>query len=193
MTTPVMQRARERFWDNFTRTGEISIDHVTGLVSCTGDVETANYRMGTLPVVFDHVNGSFMCTSSDLISLKGSPRTVGKHFRCSANELRSLEGGPRTVGGSYFCQNNRLTSLAGVPESVSGTWFMTVNQDVPLLNLLHIREVDGFVLNSEDSRFSRLHDLEEILMRYRGTGYNGMAPCAARMAKAGYESNARMG
>ena len=182
-------KIRELFDFNFAHTGEMTIDPQTGLVSCTGNVN-AKKQMKRFPVSFDQVKGSFSCSRNQLTSLKGAPGSVGGGFFCHNNQLTSLEGAPGLIGGDFYCHNNQLTSLVGAPGSISGKWFMTVHPDVPLLNLLHVKKIDGFIL---DSGGARLHDLEEILMRYRGTGYNGMAPCAARMAKLGYGSNARMG
>ena len=71
-----------------------------GTIDVDGDVNLSNYRnrpMGglpcsklkKLPLKFRKVNGFFNCSGNELISLVGSPISVGD-FNCSYNKLNSL-------------------------------------------------------------------------------------------------------
>jgi hypothetical protein len=66
------------------------------------------------------VYGNFNCSYNQLISLKGSPQTVGGNFNCSHNQLTSLEGAPQRVDRIFDCSDNSLTSLEGAPQEVGG-------------------------------------------------------------------------
>lgn len=85
------------------------------------------------PVKFGNVSGDFYCSVDDfswpqLISLEGSPHTVGGNFCCENNKLTSLVGGPETVGGDFWCRVNRLTSLIGAPRTVGGNFDCSSNK-----------------------------------------------------------------
>ena len=72
--------------DNFTYTGDISIDPLTGMISCTSSVRLTT-QLSLLPVSFDRVDGDFNCGGNYLTSLKGSPRHVSNSFYCHNNKL----------------------------------------------------------------------------------------------------------
>lgn len=76
---------------------------------------------------FGEVTGNFNCSELNLISLKGSPQSVGGSFSCYKNHLTSLEGSPQTVGGSFECSHNKLTSLKGASQDVGGGFFCDNN------------------------------------------------------------------
>ena len=187
---PYPQETMDAFLDCFSNSGKVTIDPVTKLVSVTGSVHLKVDRH-ELPVAFDRVDGDFDIAYNQLRSLKGCPVFVGSDFYCKNNRLTSLDGGPRKVVGAYNARNNHLTSLKGVPIEVGTRFILTVHPDTPLLNILHMEHYRELDLSS--ALTDRMKDVEEILYRYRGLGYDGMAPCAARMAKAGYGSNARAG
>ena len=67
----------------------------------------------------ESVGGSFIADGLGLTSLKGSPRHVTESFYCGQNELTSLEGAPESAG-DFYCHNNKLTSLLGSPKQVDG-------------------------------------------------------------------------
>ena len=76
-----------------------------------GDVNLSNLHLKQLPsgLLNDvHVSGYFYCYDNKLISLKGSPKTVGGNFDCSYNKLTSLEGAPSSVDGDFLCGNNSV-------------------------------------------------------------------------------------
>ena len=51
--------------------------------------------------------------------LAGAPQKVEGDFICSDCDLVSLEFGPLEVEGSFYCDRNRLVSLHGMPRSFS--------------------------------------------------------------------------
>ena len=106
--------------------GSIKIDPSTGVVDVDGDVDLIK-KIKRLPVKFGTVSGYFYCYGKHLISLSGSPRSVGGDFDCYDNQLTSLVGAPDHVGGSFYCFNNQLTSLAGAPDHVGGYFDCGVN------------------------------------------------------------------
>ena len=69
------------------------------------------------------VKGSFECTNcTNLESLEGAPKKVGKWFDCSfCSSLTSLKGAPEKVGEWFDCKNcTSLKSLEGAPKEVGG-------------------------------------------------------------------------
>jgi len=68
------------------------------------------------------VSGRFTCSSNNLTSLAGAPKSVSENFICSSNKLTSLEGAPESVGGDFYCYGNNLTNLVGSPKSVGGNF-----------------------------------------------------------------------
>ena len=90
-----------------------------------GDVGLSRLHLTELFDLSDvEVTGDFNCNGNSLISLKGSPHTVGKSFRCHSNNLTSLKGGPHTVGYDYYCDGNNLRSLEGIPKTVGGYFYI---------------------------------------------------------------------
>jgi len=89
-------------------------------VNVYGNVNLSGRGLGQLPIQFGVVTGSFDCSYSELISLKGAPLYVSGTFNCSYNSLTSLEGAPLYVGGDFLCTHNRFTSLKGAPSYVGG-------------------------------------------------------------------------
>ena len=97
--------------DRYDYEGNLSNEDLEGLVSEDKDGFIVN---------FGEVTGDFNCFGLELISLKGSPHTVGGDFYCGNNPLTSLEGAPKTVGGSFYCGEDPLNSLEGAPHTVWG-------------------------------------------------------------------------
>ena len=82
---------------------------------------------GKFNIKFNHVRGPFICSKSNLTSLKGAPKSVEEDFFCGNNQLTGLEGVPESVGGHFSCDHNNLTSLEGAPKSVGGNFFCGYN------------------------------------------------------------------
>ncbi len=90
-----------------------------GSIDVDGDVILYYEVLSKLPLIFNHVTGSFDCGTNHLISLEGAPRIVESNFWCRDNKLTSIEGAPQEIGGSFNCGYNRLTSLEGAPKEIS--------------------------------------------------------------------------
>ncbi len=69
-----------------------------GSIDVDGDVILSNYNLFYLPLRFNRVTGSFVCSSTNLITLKGAPKYVGQEFAVNANKLKTLEHFPIEVG-----------------------------------------------------------------------------------------------
>jgi hypothetical protein len=140
--------------ENYTINDDLSID-------VDGDVSLKGEGLEYLPLKFNYVSGYFGCSYNDLVSLKGSPQTVGGDFNCYSsglktlkgspqtvggdfncysNELKSLEGSPRTINGRFSCSNNELKTLKGSPQTVGGSFYCADNE---LRDLEHFPEVSG--------------------------------------------------
>jgi len=119
-----------------------------GSIDVNGDVDLRDCHLRKLPLQFGKVGGGFTCMDNDLISLDGSPHTVGLLFNCTNNNLTNLIGGPTTVGGNYTCNINILTSLMGAPTMVGGSFLCRRNK---LVNLIGAPSTvgDGFIGNNK--------------------------------------------
>ena len=107
---------------NYTINDDLSID-------VDGGVGLSDKGLKYLPLRFNYVSGLFQCSFNGLLSLEGSPQTVGKHFDCSDNKkLKSLKGGPQTVGGYFNCGGNNLKTLEGCPQTVSDSFYCHYNK-----------------------------------------------------------------
>ena len=98
---------------NYTINDDLSID-------VDGVVYLDNRNLEYLPLRFNYVSGEFDCFKNILVSLEGSPLTLGGNFDCGYNELKTLEGSPQTVDGNFVCHNNKLKTLEGSPQTVGG-------------------------------------------------------------------------
>ena len=121
--------------ENYTINDDLSID-VGGCVYL--NIQDLKY----LPLRFNYVSGGFFCRENILVSLEGSPLTVGGNFGCGYNELKTLEGSPQTVNGDFNCYNNELKTLEGCPQTVGGDFRCSDNE---LKDLEHFPEVNGFI------------------------------------------------
>jgi hypothetical protein len=193
--------------DHFHIHGLFSVDSATGTVDVDGHVEVIPKRT-KLPVKFGKVSGGFLAQEvgltslegfphtvggvcyvyrNNLRSLKGAPNKVGRSFSCHNNLLTDLKGAPQIVGSDFRCHTNPLNSLEGAPNSLTGEGMpaefdVTYSSYLPLLRLLqytsfHIGAVPATV--------------EQILLKYAGTGKKGMLGAAVELTKAGYKANAR--
>jgi hypothetical protein len=106
---------------NYTINDDLSID-VGGSVYL--NIQDLKY----LPLRFNYVSGGFFCRENILVSLEGSPLTVGGNFGCGYNELKTLEGSPQTVNGDFNCYNNELKTLEGCPQTVGGDFRCSDNE-----------------------------------------------------------------
>jgi hypothetical protein len=139
--------------------------------------------MDQLPVQFGYVQGGFDVSGSGLISLVGSPHTVGTGFYCRDLKITNLVGGAQHVKGDYWCtENPQLLSLEGCPETLSGKFIVRYT---PTLHLLRLLQYSNFHVQKIPP------DVSSILQAFRGKGKSGALLAAAEMIKAGYKENAR--
>jgi hypothetical protein len=101
--------------ENYTINDDLSID-------VDGDVRLDSKNLEYLPLRFNYVSGGFYCRRNILVSLEGSPQTVGGDFDCQGNGLKTLKGCPQTVGGNFSCSWNDLKTLKGCPSVVNGNF-----------------------------------------------------------------------
>ena len=144
------------------------------------------------------VDRDFYCNGNQLTSLQGAPTSVGGDFDCRYTQLTSLQGAPTSVGGSFDCRYTQLTSLQGAPTSVGtqltslqgapvpagGDFYCDYNKNLELLKLLFIKNLKSIVITNQT-------DVSNILNKYLGKGRGGALACAAELARAGFNRNAR--
>ena len=111
-------------------------------VNVEGHVYLSYRNLEVIPVQFGIVKGGFRCSSNNLKSLEGCPRTVGGSFYCYGNKLESLEGSPKTVGGGFWCSWNKLKSLEGSPKTVGGVFDCFRNK---LESLKYLPDIKGML------------------------------------------------
>ncbi len=139
--------------------------------------------MDHLPVQFGYVQGFFDVSGSGLLSLVGSPHTVGGGFFCRSVKITNLLGGAQHVKGDYWCtENPQLDSLEGSPETLSGKFIVRYT---PTLHLLRLLQYSNFHVQKIPVQAN------QILQSYQGQGKAGAIKCAAELVKAGYKENAR--
>lgn len=177
--------------------GTIDINPTTGLVSVSHRNGQARVvlkeNLHALPVAFDRVDGNFDCRLMGLRGLQGSPREVTGHFDMDDNFITELAGSPRHVGGDFVVSGRPLVSTVGAPETVGGVMIFTADRNTPVLNILLVQQVKAIDVWEPRPSASVDKILDAFLNQYKSTGYGGMAPCAARLAKAGRANNARIG
>jgi len=107
--------------ENYTINDDLSI-------GVDGSVYLEKKNLEYLPLRFNYVSGGFSCRINILVSLEGSPQTVGGDFDCQGNELKTLEGSPQTVGTNFECSYNNLKTLEGSPQTVGGDFGCSLNE-----------------------------------------------------------------
>ena len=126
-----------------------------GLVDVDGHVYLYGKNLKKLPLKFGTVTGYFDCTNNKLISLEGSPHTVGDFFKCNGNQLTSLKGAPHTIGSGFNCEDNKLTSLEGAPFSVVNNFWCANNNIRSFEGLINI----GWCFYCSDNPVKEIWDI----------------------------------
>lgn len=144
---------------------------------------------GELPVKFLRINGDFSVSGAKLKTLKGCPEIIDGTFSLSYNNLTSLEGGPKEVYGEYLCVNNPIESLNGLPTQVTERIVLDFNDELPMLNLLFVKDLKLFEFNGGPEQSIQV---EQILNKYLRQGRKGAILCAAELTRAGFKGNARL-
>ena len=111
-------RDNYRIRDKLTITDDLVVD-------CSGRVKVKNKSITSLTnglFRWGNVEGNFACGYTQITSLEGTPKKVGKNFDCSGcNNLKTLEGAPEKVDGDFWCNAcGGLETLEGAPEKVGG-------------------------------------------------------------------------
>jgi hypothetical protein len=150
-----------------------SYSYKNGKLYVDGNVILKNRELDKIPFSFHYVSGSFNCGDNQLISLKGSPDSVGSfycnnnkltnligcskivrnHFTCINSNLKSLEGSPKEINGDFLCNYNNLVSLKGSPEKIGKVFDCSNNE---LVSLRHCPKEVGSVFNCSDNNLVSL-------------------------------------
>lgn len=104
------------------------------------DVNLSQKMLKAIPIQFGIVKGSFICSSNELTTLKGSPHTCYGYFICSKNKLTNLEGAPSKVSMDFECNDNELTTLKGTLLEVGQNFRCHDNQLTNLDYLPHLNK-----------------------------------------------------
>jgi hypothetical protein len=152
--------------ENYTISDDASID-------VDGTVDISFKNLEKIPVRFGIVNGDFNCSNNKLVSLKGSPKSVGVSFFCHKNRLTSLEGAPQLVGKAFVCSNNILTSLEGAPQSVNGSFNCSENN---LVSLKGAPEVVNGIFDCSNNRLTTLEGIPKYIKRVLYCSRNRISP-----------------
>lgn len=199
-----------RLQKRFKIEGTYQIDPASGIVNVKGSVRLLR-KVKQLGVSFGKVSGDFVCSSSMLETLAGSPQRVGKRYYCGGNQLTSLQGGPTWVGQDFYCVDNHLTnlsyapmhvggnfscvknpitSLEGIPEKLNGEFEITYSAKLPLLRSIVAEQVELRPKETFGS-YKKLFQIGDILNKYAGQGKKAALLCAADLIRAGFKDNAR--
>lgn len=103
-------------------------------INVHGSVCVENDDYTELPFSFGDISGDFIFKNCNLVTLKGSPKTVGGYFDVSHNFLIDLVDGPIHVGKSYDCSYNDLITLKGSPAIIKGDFNCSNNNLTELKN-----------------------------------------------------------
>ncbi len=80
-------------------------------VNVNKSVYLNNENLKEIPIQFNKVNRTFVCSFNQLTSLIGSPKEVNGHFSCFNNNLTSLKYSPKRIKGWFYCFNNNLKKI----------------------------------------------------------------------------------
>lgn len=104
------------------------------------DVAFLARHLKRIPFNFNYVAGDFLCGSSNITSLLGSPIETEGSFTCPRASLRTLQYGPKKVGKNFTCAVGGLVSLKHGPIYVGGDYICSANG---LENLQYIADEIG--------------------------------------------------
>lgn len=99
--------------------GSIDVDDVVDIrVERYIDQNHKREKLKEIPIKFNRVSGSFICSENLLENLNNSPKYVGDDFICDHNLLVNLIGSPEFIGGGFSCRFNKLNSLKGCTREI---------------------------------------------------------------------------
>lgn len=135
------------------------------VVNVAQDVVLFGKDIKNLGVKFNSIEGDFICSSCDLLTLVGSPEVVNGDFLCYGNFLKDLKGGPSIVHGSYYCDKNYIVSLEGAPQFVKEL-FDCSNNELSVLSLQHLPKNNDVLIDLTDNpklgEFQKIKELDKL-------------------------------
>lgn len=112
-------------------------------IDVSENVNLSNKELKALPYKFGIVQGHFICSKNELLSLNNAPDKVTKIFDCSKNKLTSLNNAPKQVGDIY-CDNNKITNFQDCEITFESHFFA---RDNPLnIENLGIDKISGSIM-----------------------------------------------
>jgi hypothetical protein len=119
------------------------------VIDVVGDVNICERGLTEIPYKFGFIEGSFFCSTNELVSLHNSPYEVTDFFICNKNKLINLIGSPRKVGAGFQCITNELTSLEGCPDYVGEKFLCHDNKMTKIRDLVVVPAYIGRYMNSD--------------------------------------------
>jgi hypothetical protein len=178
-----------RFARSFHSAGLPRLNSLKGFPHSVGrDVSVARTRIKDLTHAPSHVPGSFYAYHCyKLTSLQGAPTWVGGDFLAYKCALTSLVGAPRVVKGIFDVHQNPLENYDHLPESCLSVQLPYLKH-APMLRLLMYPDVH---FRFDEATQQSHATVNEIMLKYAGTGRAGAIKAAVELIRAGYKENAR--
>jgi hypothetical protein len=140
-----------------------------GVVDVDGDgVRLDQFTGDILPIQFGKVSGDFVCSYTNLTSLRGSPQFVGGNFNCDDTKITSLEYAPQSVGGQFSCIGTKIPSLKGAPHSVGKGFYC---HSTKITSLEYAPQSVGKGFYCHNTRIISLHDIHKQIKHISGGFY----------------------
>lgn len=98
-----------------------------------GDFRISNIPIYSLENSPNEVTGTYMITFTNIKTLEGSPRIVGKNFNVDFNRyLVTLDGSPDKVGGDYkFYSSWNVDDIKGISPEIEGNVIYSKENGTP--------------------------------------------------------------
>lgn len=137
------------------------------------------------------IKSNFVCSSSQITSLEGSPVFVGGYFSCSFTEITSLEGAPRYVGEDFTCYRTKIKSLLNVHKQIKhiGGSFQLPNTIKS--NVLGVMYIKGLKSIQFDQRTKKQKQVEIIINKHL-SGDRDVHACQEELLEAGLGEYAKL-
>lgn len=132
-----MSEEEKEFLNNYViGRWKISDDGIS--IDVDGDVNMCRKGLHRIIPKFNKINGKFLCSENNLLSLIGSPKQTASDFSCSGNKLDSIELIDVIVGRNLDVSYNNITSLEGLPKEVKGIIWI---HDCPIVSINGIQDM----------------------------------------------------
>ena len=117
--------------DDYTINKDMSVDVYQSI-----QLETEELIDNKIPFKFNKVDGDFRISDTPLVSLENSPEEVTGTYMVTFSDIETLEGGPRIVGKNFNVDwNKMLATLDGSPDKVGG--------DYKFIASWHVTDISG--------------------------------------------------